>query len=112
MNAIPCTPKLPTNIVDFRGLDSSIILILRGVILMPIEDSPESLSQAMLVGIMLVGKPGASPHAPSVLAHTDGTCSLRQEARVRRNKLQNNNQDSSQGGAVETGCGDLYDVIY
>ena len=50
------TPNLPTNIMDFRGFDSSIILILRGGVLMSIGDFPESLSQAMLVGIMLVGR--------------------------------------------------------
>ena len=44
------TPNLPTNIVDFRGFDSSTILILRGGILRPIGDFPESSSQAMLVG--------------------------------------------------------------
>ena len=33
----PCgTPNLPTNIVDFRGFDSSIMLCLRGGILRPI----------------------------------------------------------------------------
>ena len=36
--------------MDFRGFDSSIILILRGGIPRPIGDFPESLSQAMLVG--------------------------------------------------------------
>ena len=46
------TPNPPTNIVDFRGLDSSIILIQRDGILMSIGDFPESLSRAMLVGIM------------------------------------------------------------
>ena len=49
------TPSLPTNIVDFSGFDSSIILILRSGIPRPTGDSPESLSQAML-GIILVGK--------------------------------------------------------
>ena len=44
------TPNPPTNIVGFRGLDSSVILSLRGGILMSIGDFPESLSQAMLVG--------------------------------------------------------------
>ena len=34
------------------------ILILRGGILMPIGDFPKSLSQAILVGIMLVGRLG------------------------------------------------------
>ena len=52
------TANLRTNIMDFRGFDSSIILILRGGILVSIGDFPESLSQAMLVGLMLVGKPG------------------------------------------------------
>ena len=54
----PFTPNLPTNIMDFRGFDSSIILILRGGILMSIGDFPESLSQAILVGVMLVGRLG------------------------------------------------------
>ena len=44
------TPNLPTDIVDFRGFDSSIILISRDGILRPMGDFPESLSQAMLVG--------------------------------------------------------------
>jgi hypothetical protein len=48
------TPNPPTNIVYFRGFDSNIILIQRGGILMSIGNFPESLSQAMLVGIMLV----------------------------------------------------------
>ena len=49
------TANLPTNIVDFGGFDSSIILILRGGIPRPIVNFPEGLSQAMLVGVMLVG---------------------------------------------------------
>ena len=44
--------------MDFRGFDSSIILIQRGGILMSIGDLPECLSQAILVGIMLVGRLG------------------------------------------------------
>ena len=40
-------PNLPTNIVDFNRFDSSTILISRGEIRRPIEDFPESLSQAM-----------------------------------------------------------------
>ena len=52
------TPDLPTNIVDFGGFDSSVILIERGGILMSKGDFPESLSQAMLVGVMLVGRLG------------------------------------------------------
>ena len=42
----------------FRGVDSSIILVWRGEILMSTGDFPESLSQAMLVGTMLVGRLG------------------------------------------------------
>ena len=52
------TPNPPTDIVGFRGLDSSIMLILRGGIPRPIGDWPESLSRAMLVGTMLVGRLG------------------------------------------------------
>ena len=55
------TPNLPTNVVDFRGLDSSIILNLRGGIPRHrdfLEISPEDLTQAMLVGIKLVGRLG------------------------------------------------------
>ena len=52
------TANLSTNIVDFRGFDSSIILIQRGGILMSIGNFLESLSQAMLVEIMLVGRLG------------------------------------------------------
>ena len=44
--------------LDFRGFDSSIILSLRGGIPRPIVDFPESLSHAILVGIMLVGRLG------------------------------------------------------
>ena len=50
----------PTKSLDFRGFDSSRLLILRGGILMSIGDFPESLSQAMLVGVMLVGGLGVS----------------------------------------------------
>ena len=46
---------IPTNTMDFRGFESSINLILRVGILMSIGDFPESLSQAILVGTMLVG---------------------------------------------------------
>ena len=44
--------------MDFRGFDSSMILILRGGIPRPIGNFPESLSQAIVVGIMLVGRFG------------------------------------------------------
>ena len=51
------TPNL-SNIVGFRGFDSSTISISRDGIPMSIGELPESLSQAMLVGIMLVGRLG------------------------------------------------------
>ena len=50
------TPNLPTDMVGFKGFDSSIILIERGGILRFIGDFLESLTQAMLVGTMLVGR--------------------------------------------------------
>ena len=49
------TANLPTNIVDFGGFDSSNMVCLRGEIPRPTGDFPESLSQAMSAGIMLVG---------------------------------------------------------
>ena len=52
------TANLGTNMMDFRGFDSSIILFLRGGILISIGDFPKSLNQAILVGIMLVGRLG------------------------------------------------------
>ena len=54
----PGAADLLTSIMDFRGFDSSIILILRGGILMSIGDSLQVLSQAVLVGIILVGRLG------------------------------------------------------
>ena len=50
--------NLGTKILDFRGFDSSIILIFRGGILMSIRNFPYNLSQAILVGIILVGRLG------------------------------------------------------
>ena len=50
----PCAADLRTNVLDFRGFDSSIILVLRGGSPRPIWNFLESLSQAILVGIMLV----------------------------------------------------------
>ena len=54
------TANLRTSIMDFRGFDSSIILIMRGGILMSMGNFPESLGQAMLVGIMLIGRLGVT----------------------------------------------------
>ena len=53
------TANLRTKILDFRGFVSSRILILRGGILLSVGDFPESLSQAILVGRLLVGRLGA-----------------------------------------------------
>ena len=52
------TADLRTKTLDFRDFDSSIILIIRGEIPRLIGSSPESLSQAILVGIILVGRWG------------------------------------------------------
>ena len=51
-------PNLPPDIVGLRGFNSSTILILRVGILMSIGNLPESWSQAMLVGTMLVWRLG------------------------------------------------------
>ena len=51
-------PNLRAKILDCRGFDSSTILMLRGGILMSIGEFPESLSQAILAGIILVGRSG------------------------------------------------------
>ena len=59
--------------MDFRGFDSSIILIITGEIIVSIEDFLESLSQAILVGIMLVGRLGVCLR--SVLHHATRYCS-------------------------------------
>ena len=52
--------NLRTEILDFRGLDSSRILMLRDGILMSIGKFLEMLSQGILVGIILVGRLGVS----------------------------------------------------
>ena len=52
------TPSPPIKSLGFEGFDSSRLLILRSGILMSIGDSLESLSRAMLVGTMLVGRLG------------------------------------------------------
>ena len=57
------TVNLHTNIMEFRGFDSSIIFILRGGIPRPVGNLPESLSQAILVGIILVGRLGVEYQA-------------------------------------------------
>ena len=47
-----------TKTLDFGGFDSSIILVLRGEIVMSIGNCLEDLSQAILVGMILVGRLG------------------------------------------------------
>ena len=51
--------NLRTKILDFRVFDSSIILISRGEILMSIDNLLDTLSQAVLAGIILLGSPVA-----------------------------------------------------
>ena len=50
--------NLRTKILDFRGFDSSEILIVRGGILKSIGTLTESLSQGILEGRILVGRLG------------------------------------------------------
>ena len=52
--------NLRTKILDFRGFDSSRILILRDGILVSIGNLQEILSRRILVGIILVGRLGAA----------------------------------------------------
>ena len=54
------TVNLHTRILDFRGFDSSRILILRGGILMSTGNFTESLSQQVLAGKFLVGRLGVA----------------------------------------------------
>ena len=61
------TVNFRTNILDVRGFYSSISLILRGGIPRLIGNLPESLSQAILVRIMLVGRSGVHGQAASHL---------------------------------------------
>ena len=52
------TANLRTKILDFRGFDSSKISMLRGEILRPIGNVPESLRRRISIGIILVGRLG------------------------------------------------------
>ena len=58
--------NLRTKILDFRGFDSSRTLIARGGIPRPIGNFPKSLSQAILVGIIVVGRLGVKQIASHV----------------------------------------------
>ena len=55
------------------GLDSNIILILRGGIPRPKGNIPESLSQAILAGIILVGRLGVARAFPTGAGDTTTT---------------------------------------
>ena len=70
------TANLCAKILDFTGFDSSIISILRDGIPRPIGTFPESLIQAILVGIILVGRLGVDsdtyvfvPTTPNTFQH-------------------------------------------
>ena len=52
------TLNLRTTILDVRGFDSSMILMLRGGILMSIGNYPEHLSEPILAERILVGRLG------------------------------------------------------
>ena len=56
--------NLRTKILDSGGFDASKISILRGGSLMSIGNSLESLSHAILVGTILVGRLGVLVGAP------------------------------------------------
>ena len=61
VSATSCTTNLRTRILDFRGFDSSRILMLRGGILMSRGNFPEILSPQILVRIISAGRLGV-PH--------------------------------------------------
>ena len=56
--------RTSTKILDFGGFDSGRILIIRGGIPRPIGNLQESLSQAILEGIISVGRLGVFGDSP------------------------------------------------
>ena len=66
------TAHIRTTILDFRGFDSNTIFVLRGGILMSIGNFPEVLSQAILVGIILVGRLGVVFGATGGFVYSSG----------------------------------------
>ena len=72
--ALATTAGLRTEILDFGGVDSSGILILRVEFLTSIGISPEILSQQILVGIILVGKLGVSLWVVLLVFERDRSC--------------------------------------
>ena len=73
-------PKIP----EFSGFDSSIISILRGGILISIGNFPETSSQRILVGIILVGRLGM-PKAAAWMRPGRGAREGKRLFRKRRN---------------------------
>ena len=63
------TANLRTNIIKFRGFDLSIRLIIMGGILMSTGYFLESLRQAILAGIILVGRLGRRQVVPLDFRH-------------------------------------------
>ena len=60
--------------MDFRGFDSSIILMVRGGIARPIGDFLENMSHAILVMIILVGRLGVKENqSKAVRLDSSGT---------------------------------------
>ena len=55
---LPNAANVRTKILEFRGFDSSIILILRHGVPRLVRNFPEMLSQAVLVGVISVGRLG------------------------------------------------------
>ena len=72
--------NLRTKILDFRGFDSSIILIIRGGSLMSIGSSPEVLSQRILVEVIVVGRWGTPVSAENKTTQLRGKTPLRRQA--------------------------------
>ena len=56
----PATANLRTKILDFRGFDSSRILMLRGGFLVSMGIVQDFLSQQILAGIVLAGRLGVA----------------------------------------------------
>ena len=69
-----CTTNLRNEIMDLRGFDSGIISILRGGIPKPVGSFPESLSQRILVGMILVGRLGAERQQRALSTRMSSSC--------------------------------------
>ena len=74
------TANLRTKIIDFRGFDSSIIIISRAGFLMSIVNFLEVLSQRILAGVILVGRLGV-PSMTIVASDLGGSVKLRRVSR-------------------------------